>query len=65
MANLTLEYWTDDDWYVGRLKEVPGIFTQGATLEELKENIRDAYHLMMEDQEAPTGAPVQTEEIQV
>jgi hypothetical protein len=20
----TLEYWLDDGWYVGRLKEVPG-----------------------------------------
>ena len=47
--NLTLEYWIDDEWHVGRLKEVPGVFSQGETLEELKENIREAYHLMMED----------------
>jgi len=44
----TLEYWLDDSWYVGKLKEVPGVFSQGATLEELEENIQDAYHLMME-----------------
>jgi predicted RNase H-like HicB family nuclease len=49
----TLEYWTDDGWLVGRLKEVPGVFSQGENLEELEENIRDAYHLMMEDQEPP------------
>jgi predicted RNase H-like HicB family nuclease len=65
MATFTLEYWIDDDWYVGRLREVPGIFSQGKTLEELKENVRDAYHLMTEDQETPTDTPVQTEEIQV
>jgi predicted RNase H-like HicB family nuclease len=65
MATFTLEYWIDDDWYVGRLREVPGIFSQGETLEELKENVRDAYRLMTEDQETPTDAPVQTEEIQV
>jgi len=47
----TLEYWTDEDWYVGRLKEVPGVFSQGATLPELEENIRDAYQLMMEEEE--------------
>jgi len=35
----TLEYWIDDNWYVGRLKEVPGVFSQGETLEELEENI--------------------------
>ena len=47
----TLEYWIDDSWYVGKLKEVPGVFSQGASLEELEENIQDAYHLMMEDDE--------------
>jgi predicted RNase H-like HicB family nuclease len=65
MATFTLEYWIDDDWYVGRLREVPGIFSQGKTLEELKDNVKDAYHLMTEDQETPTDTPVQTEEIQV
>jgi len=43
----TLEYWQDDGWFVGRLKEVPGVFRQGKTLEELKENITDAYHMML------------------
>jgi len=45
----TLEYWLDEGWYVGRLKEVPGVFSQGQTLEELKENILDAYNLMIEE----------------
>ena len=47
----TLEYWIDDEWYVGRLKEVPGVFSQGETLEELEENIKEAYHLMMAEEE--------------
>ena len=25
----TLEYWMDDEWYVGKPKEVPGVFSQG------------------------------------
>ena len=33
-----LEYWIDDGWYVGRLKEVPGVFSQGESLEELEES---------------------------
>ncbi|MDP3284705.1 MAG: type II toxin-antitoxin system HicB family antitoxin, partial [Desulfobacterales bacterium] len=49
MRQFTLEYWKDDDWYVGRLKEVPGVFSQGETLEELEESVKDAYRLMMED----------------
>ena len=48
----TLEYWIDDGWYVGRLKEVPGVFSQGKTLEELEENIKEAYHLMMAEEKA-------------
>ena len=35
----TLEYWQDDSWFVGKLKEIPGVFSQGKTIEELKENI--------------------------
>ena len=46
--SFTLEYWIDDDWYVGRLKEIPGVFSQGETLSELEENIRDAYQLLVE-----------------
>ncbi len=50
MPQLTLEYWEDDGWFVGRLVEVPGIFSQGETVEELKENIQDAYRLMLESE---------------
>lgn len=49
LRHFTLEYWIDDGWYVGRLKEVPGVFSQGETLEELEENIREAYQLMLEE----------------
>ena len=45
----TLEYWIDDDWYVGRLREVPSVFSQGATLAEMEDNIQDAYRMMTED----------------
>jgi predicted RNase H-like HicB family nuclease len=43
----TLEYWSDEGWLVGRLKEVPGVFSQGETLDELKENIADACRMML------------------
>ncbi len=48
----TLEYWIDDSWYVGRLKEVPGVFSQGESLEELEGNIQDAYCTMTVEKEA-------------
>ena len=62
--HFVLEYWQDEGWYVGRLKGVPGVFSQGKTLAELEENIRDAYQLMTEDEEAaPQGS--QTKELAI
>ncbi len=49
----TLEFWLDEGWYVGRLKEVPGVFSQGETLKELEENICEAYKLMLETEVLP------------
>ena len=58
--SFTLEYWRDEDWFVGRLQEVPGVFSQGETLEELEENIRDAYGMILAEQ-APPFAPQETQ----
>ena len=62
----TLDYWVDDGWYIGRLKEIPGVFSQGETLAELEENIKDAYFLMLEDyREFVPPCEVQTKELGV
>jgi predicted RNase H-like HicB family nuclease len=50
MPKFNLEYWEDDGWLIGRLIEVPGVFSQGETLEELKDNINDSYKLMTESE---------------
>jgi predicted RNase H-like HicB family nuclease len=49
----TMEYWQDEGWYVGHLREVLGVFGQGETLGELEENLRDAYELVRSDQGPP------------
>jgi predicted RNase H-like HicB family nuclease len=49
--NFTLVYWEDDGWFVERLKEIPSVFSQGETLEELKENIEEVYKMMIENSE--------------
>jgi len=64
LRHFTLEYWLDEGWYVGRLKEVPGVFSQGETLEELEKNIHEAYKLMMEEEE-PIWVDVKEKEIKV
>ncbi|MCA9414089.1 MAG: type II toxin-antitoxin system HicB family antitoxin [Candidatus Omnitrophica bacterium] len=63
LKSFTLEYWVSEGWFIGRLKEVPGVCSQGETLEELEENIRDAYQLMMEDSEPPQTDHLETKEI--
>jgi len=63
--HLTLEYWPDDGWYVGRLKEVPGVCSQAETLAELEENIRDAYQLVTEDAQELRSTEIQTKAIAV
>ena len=65
LRHFTLEYWKDDEWYVSRLREVPGVFSQGESLTELEQNIREAYQLMLEDDEATRHAGVQTKDIGV
>jgi predicted RNase H-like HicB family nuclease len=65
MHTFTLEYWQEEGWYVGRLREVAGVASQGQTLAELEENIRDAYHLMAQTEPPPTTSPVLTRAIEV
>jgi predicted RNase H-like HicB family nuclease len=48
-TKLKMVYWKSDRFWVGKLLEHPEIMTQGETLEELEENMRDAYRLMALD----------------
>jgi predicted RNase H-like HicB family nuclease len=36
-------YWQDANLWIGYLEEFPDYWTQGETLEELKENLRDLW----------------------
>jgi len=51
--NFTLEYWIDDGHYVGKIKEVPAVFGEGKSLEELKRKIRKAYKLLVKSDGLP------------
>ncbi len=46
---MTMIYWKGDKYWLGKLLEHPKIMTQGETIEELEENIKDAYLLMTMD----------------
>lgn len=53
-------------YLIGQLKEIPGVFTQGLTVEEVKENILDSLELYFEDireQYLPEGEMLLEEEL--
>ena len=47
MNKMTMIYWKGNKFWLGKLKERPEIMTQGKTLNELEENLKDAYHMMV------------------
>ena len=57
---LTIVYWKGERFWLGKLLEHPEIMTQGETLEELEQNLKDAY-LMMVMEDVPEN--YQTKEI--
>lgn len=52
--NFTLEYWRDGRSYVGRLREVPGVMSQGRTVDQLERNIVDAYKMIVDEKDMHT-----------
>lgn len=44
---LTMVYWKGEKFWLGKLLEYPEIMTQGETQEELEENLKDAFRLMV------------------
>ncbi len=43
MTTLKFVYWQAGDMWLGYLEEFPDYMTQGETLEELKESLKDIY----------------------
>jgi predicted RNase H-like HicB family nuclease len=64
-SELTLDYWKDAEVYVGRIREVPGVFSQGATVAELEANIRNAYELARLDRMPRLGTPVRAKALRL
>ena len=48
-TKLKMIYWEGEKFWVGKLVEHPEIMSQGETLEELEENLKDAFMMMTMD----------------
>jgi len=47
LARFTLDYHREGAWWVGQLRELPAVISQGRTLAALEANIRDAYRQVL------------------
>jgi predicted RNase H-like HicB family nuclease len=47
MTTIRYVYWQDEEMWLGYLQEFPDYMTQGETLEEMQENLRDIYEELM------------------
>ncbi|MBI2761141.1 MAG: type II toxin-antitoxin system HicB family antitoxin [Chloroflexi bacterium] len=47
-STFTSVYVKSGEWYVGYIEEVPGANTQGRTLDEARENLREALELVLQ-----------------
>jgi predicted RNase H-like HicB family nuclease len=47
-TTFTAVFEQDGDWWVGYVEELPDANTQGATLDEARENLREAVGLIIE-----------------
>jgi len=48
MEKFTAVFEQVDDWWIGYVEELPSANTQGETLEEARENLKDAVQLLTE-----------------
>ena len=55
-GKLPYVYWIDDSWFIGFLADYSDYWTQGATLEELKENLTDIYNQVNDPEAFPSGS---------
>jgi predicted RNase H-like HicB family nuclease len=46
-STFTAVYEREGDWYVASAEEIPGALTQGRTIEEARENLREAIALVL------------------
>ena len=63
-TKLNMVYWKSQKFWVGKLLEYPEIMTQGETLEELEENMKEAY-LMMAMEDVPQDHKVKKLELAI
>lgn len=50
MQKVNIVYWEEEGGWIGYLQEYPDYWTQGDSLDDLKEHLRDLYQDITSDQ---------------
>ncbi len=48
LTNYTIVIVKSEGWYAGYVKELPGAHSQGRTVKEVKENLKEAVKMILE-----------------
>lgn len=62
-AEFTAVYEKRGKWYIAYVEEIPGVNTQGKTLAEARENLKEALRLILETNRELSRRSVKAEEI--
>jgi len=70
MEKFTAIFEREDDWWIGYVEELPGANTQGRSLDEVRENLKEAVRLLIQSyrelvQRETEGKDVIREELMV
>jgi predicted RNase H-like HicB family nuclease len=49
---LTIVISKGEEFFIGTIKEIPAVISQGSSIEEAKQNVRDALELYLEDMQS-------------
>lgn len=63
MEKFTAVFEQEGEWWIGYVEELPGANTQGRTLDEVRENLKEAVQLIIEANRELARYEVETKSI--
>jgi len=62
-SKFTAVFEKDGDWWIGYVEELPGANTQGKSLEETRENLKEAIAMVIEANREITKKEIEGKEV--
>ena len=62
-SKFTAVFEKDGDWWIGYVEELPGANTQGKSLEETRENLKEAITMVIEANREITKKEIEGKEV--